>query len=227
MFRSRSNVPKTHSDKGFHDSLAMLREEAAFAKAAPFGGPFAKCVADLRHYLRTGYIPGEPGSDGWAQGLMDRARGNGTRSSRTFAKALVDLDAMTKAAPSRKPARVVSVEVHDPAAEPAAIVRKSFAALQSDPHLTPEQRGQLMLGLSSLADKTFKSQDAARIAKVEAALAMIDRARAAKLSDDADPLIEKIREACRRGETEPGDLLALESRLHEIRRKLEDRHEKE
>jgi hypothetical protein len=141
----------------FKDGLAMLREEEVFAKAAPFGGPFAKCVADLRHYLDTGVIPGEPGSDGWAQNLMDRARG----SSRTFTKALSDLDAMTKAA--KKPARVVSVEARDPAGDAAAVITKSFAALNHDASLNADQRGRLMLGLSSLAGKMFAKSDRAPI----------------------------------------------------------------
>jgi hypothetical protein len=106
-----------------------------------------------------------------------------------------------------------------PAAE---IIAKSFDALMHRGDLSPASRGEIMLRLSGLAGRTFAKADDSRLRKVEAALAMLDRARAAKHSDDADPLIEQIREACRRGEVEPSDILTIESRLRDIHAKLKE-----
>jgi hypothetical protein len=192
----------------------MLREEDRHHM-----GAFDRVVDEL------GEMFAKAEHDRWVAPLAAAARGNPKRTARVYR----ELDEMVKALPQPSAPRIVSIEVHDPAADAAAIVAKSFDALQHDASLTPAARGEIMLRLSSIADKTFAKADDTRLRKVQAALAMVDRARAAKLSDDADPLIEKIREACRRGETEPGDLLALESRLHEIHRKLKEHtgHEKE
>jgi hypothetical protein len=216
-------VGKIRDTSGFYGSLKLLlQEEEAFAKAT---GPFDRCVIDLRDYLDTGRLPGEREADGWAQNLMARARG----TSRTFAKALATLDVMVKALPAASTKRVVSVETRDPSAEPAATVAKSFDALRNDVNLTPAARGELMLGLSSLAGKVFAKAEgvSGRLEQVRSAIALLDRAKAEHHIAEIDPLVEQIREAVRKGETEPSDLLTIESKLHEIRRHLEEHQDVE
>jgi len=199
----------------FQDSLDMLLEEERFAKANA-ASPWECLLTELREtFAKAGVYRPQP------RDVLRVAAVRRTPMSadwrHTFAKAM----------PQPKPARIVSIAVHDPSAEAAAVVTKSFHALNHDSSLTPAARGELMLGLSSLASKTFAKADDSRLRKVEAALALLDRARAAKLGDDADPLIEQIREACKRGEVEPADLLHVEMKLHEIRRQLKDRQDAE
>jgi hypothetical protein len=107
----------------------------------------------------------------------------------------------------------------------ADIVAKSFHALNHDSGLSAEARGQIMLHLSSLAGKvTLAKSDRVgdHLGKVRAALDMLDRARAEHHGAEADDLVEAIREAVKRGETEPSDLFALESRLRDVQEKLKD-----
>ena len=104
-------------------------------------------------------------------------------------------------------------------------VAKAFSALRSDPTLSPAERGELLLGLSSLADRVaFAKSDRVgdHLGKVRAALDMLDRARAEHHGAEVDELVEAIREAVKRGETEPSDLFALESRLRDVQSKLRD-----
>jgi hypothetical protein len=107
----------------------------------------------------------------------------------------------------------------------AAVVVKSFAALNHDSSLSAEARGQIMLHLSSLANKVaFAKSDRVgdHLGKVRAALDMLDRARAEHHGAEVDELVEAIREAVKRGETEPSDLFALESRLRDVHAKLKE-----
>jgi hypothetical protein len=225
----RSDVAKASDRSDFQSSLDLLHEEDL--RRTGFSSDGQAVLVDLERMFKA--LPPwalETAADREAQRLMDMARGTrSSRSSRVFAKALSDLDSMTKA--TEKPARVVSVDVHQPDRRAADIVAKSFDALQHDASLTPAARGEIMLRLSSIADKTFAKSDhgSDHLALCERAIALIDRARAEKHGDEADELFDKIKAAVRRGETEPGDLLALESRLHEIHRKLKEQagHEKE
>jgi phage gp29-like protein len=107
----------------------------------------------------------------------------------------------------------------------ADIVAKSFAALNHESGLSASARGEIMLSLSSLADKVSLAKAdrvTDHLAKVRAALDMLDRAKAEHHIDKIDPLVEQIKDAIARGETEPSDLLTLESKLHEVRRHLEE-----
>jgi len=104
----------------------------------------------------------------------------------------------------------------------AETVTKAFGLLQHGEHLSAADRGRIMISLSETADAVFKADRVAdHLAKVNRAIALIDRARAEKHGADVDELYEQIKAAVKRGEVEPGDLLALESRLHEAKRALE------
>jgi hypothetical protein len=106
----------------------------------------------------------------------------------------------------------------------AETVAKSFALLQHGEHLTPAERGSLMLGLSQTADSVFKADRVAdHLGKCERAIALIDQARAEKHGAEVDELFDKVKAAVKRGECEPGDLIALETRLHEIKRSLQEK----
>jgi hypothetical protein len=200
----------------FKDSLDMLLEEERFAKANA-ASPWECLLAELRTMFAKAGVYGPPPREVLRVASVSRTAMS-TDWRGTFAKAMPK--------PQPKPARIVSIKAH-PSAEAAAVVTKSFHALNHNRSLTPAARGELMLGLSSLASKTFAKPDDSRLRKVDAALALLDRAREAKLGDDADPLIEKIRAACKRGEVEPADLLHVEMKLHEIRRQLKDRQDVE
>jgi hypothetical protein len=107
-----------------------------------------------------------------------------------------------------------------PAAETVA---KAFGLLQHGEHLTPAERGQLMISLSETADAVFKADRVAdHLTKVNRAIAMLERAKAEHHIDKIDPLVEQIKRAVAKGETEPSDLLTLESKLHEVRCHLEE-----
>jgi hypothetical protein len=219
----RSDVSKTNNCSGFRSSFEVLLEDEAarggrgglFAKAEPAAATNLSeegeaVLEDLGRMFRKGL------------GLGPEREALQVTSARRAPMSPEFQDCFAKALPHPKPARVVSIQARERPGDAAEIVAKSFDALQHDPALTPAQRGELMLGLSSVASKTFAKADDSRLRKVEAALAMLDRARAAKLSDDADPIIAKIRQAVKRGECEPADLLHLEMRLHEIHAKLKE-----
>jgi hypothetical protein len=107
----------------------------------------------------------------------------------------------------------------------ADIVAKSFAALNHDSALSASARGEIMLHLSSLADKvTLAKSDRVddHVAKVRGALEMLERLKAEHHADQIDPLVQAIKEAVDRGETEPSDLFVIENRLRDIHEKLKD-----
>lgn len=201
------------------EAEARANGQEMFCKAYPAAalakGAFDKVVEELSELFAKAE------HDRWVAPLAAAARGNPKRTARVYR----ELDEMVKALPQHQPARIVSIEVHDPAAEAAGLVTKSFAALQHDASLTPAARGEIMLRLSSIADHTFaKSEDvSSRLDQVRRAIAVLEHAKAQHHIDKIDPLVEQIKEAARKGETEPGDMLALESRLHEIKRELEKR----
>jgi hypothetical protein len=99
----------------------------------------------------------------------------------------------------------------------AATVAKSFALLRHGDHLTAAERGSLMLAISETADAVFKSERPT-VTKIDAALRLLERAKQRDLSGETDRLVNSLIEAIRRGEVH--DNLALEDRLHEIRRQL-------
>jgi len=221
-------VGKIRDISGFHSSLDMLRqEELAQTGFSADGQAVIRDLETMFKALTPEAIeaPAKRAAQRETQALANRA----TKPVASFTKALRDLAGMTKAATSRKPTRVASIEVRDPAAAPAAIVAKSFDALNHDANLNADQRGRLMLGLSTIAGKVFAKADgvSGRLDQVRAAIALLDRAKAEHKIAEIDPLVEQIREAVRRGETEPSDLLTIESKLHEIRRHLENHLEEQ
>jgi hypothetical protein len=195
---------------GFRSSLDMLREEDRHHR-----GAFDRVVDELSELFAKAE------HDRWVAPLAAAARGNPKRTARVYR----ELDEMVKALPQPSAPRVVSIEVHDPVGGAAGIVAKSFDALRNDASLTPAARGEIMLRLSSIADRTFAKSEgvSARLDQVRRAIAVLEHAKAQHHIDKIDPLVEQIKEAARKGETEPGDLLAIESRLHEIKRELEKR----
>jgi hypothetical protein len=82
-----------------------------------------------------------------ARELTARARGDGSRGQ--FRKALSDLDDMHKALPPKR--RTVILKGAPEPTAGAEVIAKAFAMLQRG-DLRPDQRGELMLRLSSLAD---------------------------------------------------------------------------
>jgi hypothetical protein len=107
----------------------------------------------------------------------------------------------------------------------ADIVAKSFDALLHRGDISPASRGEIMLSLSSLADKVSLAKAdrvTDHLARVRGAIDMLERAKAEHHTDKIDPLVEQIKDAVARGETEPSDLLSLESKLHEVRCHLEE-----
>ena len=138
-----------------------------------------------------------------------------------FAKAASELEIMFKALPKPAPVLKAAVRPYDPQ-RGARIVTKCLDALAHNPNLNAAQRGELMLGLSRAANLFSKSHQQ-NLQKVERALALLKKARAAKIGGpDADFWIAKLEEAVRRGELEPADTLVLEERLNEIRRHLKE-----
>jgi len=99
----------------------------------------------------------------------------------------------------------------------AATVTKAFALLQHGEHLTPAERGSLMISLSETADLVLKSGHPT-VTKIDAALRLLERAKQKHLSGETDRLVTSLIEAIRRGEVH--DNLALEMRLREIRAQL-------
>ena len=106
----------------------------------------------------------------------------------------------------------------------AATVAKSFALLRHGEHLSPAERGSLMLALSETADAVFKSEHPS-VTKIDAALRLLERAKEKHHSAETDRLVNSLIEAIRRGEVH--DNLALESRLREIRAQLTKEQEDE
>ena len=99
----------------------------------------------------------------------------------------------------------------------AETVTKAFGLLQHGEHLSPADRGALMLSLSETADAVFKA-DHPTVTKIDAALRLLERAKQKHLSGETDRLVNSLIEAIRRGEVH--DNLALEMRLREIRARL-------
>jgi hypothetical protein len=100
----------------------------------------------------------------------------------------------------------------------AESVTRAFGLLQhGGEHLSPADRGGLMLSLSETADAVFKSEHPT-LTKIDAALRLLERAKQKHLSGEIDRLVTSLIEAIRRGEVR--DNLALEMRLREIKSQL-------
>jgi hypothetical protein len=211
---------KTRADSDFRSSLAMLEEDAVFAKAAPFGGPFEMAVHDLRHFLDHGVLPEQAETQRWAQGLMNKAKS----PVASFTKALATLDQMTAALPAaahRASANPVRFDRFKRELE-ADLVLKATNALMFNDQLNAAERGSLMLGLSAAHDRAFaKAQraDAHPVAsQIEAIKTALEQARDTR--DLSGPAATYLTEALRhieQGITDQDDRTRLMSLLQQLK----------
>jgi hypothetical protein len=211
---------KTRYDSDFRSSLAMLNEDAVFAKVAPYGGPFEMAVHDLRHFLDHGVLPEQAETQRWAQGLADRA----TKPAPRFAKALRDLGTMVKALPATA-GRIAGIKVTAPAPTEADLVAKAHANLMFNDRLNAAERGALLLGISAAHDRRFaKAQrsDSHPVAgQIEQIKTALETARDTR--DIAGPAAAYLTEALRHienGIVDADDRSRLMSLLQQLRQAL-------
>jgi hypothetical protein len=157
-----------------------------------------------------------------ARALTARARGDGSRGQ--FTKALSALEDMRAALPPKRHT-VILKSAPEPSAG-AEVIAKAFNLLQHG-DLRPDQRGELMLRLSALADGVAARQATfakahPMIGHIDNVIARLDAAHADKHAEIAGPFLEDAEELLASGKLTQSDHSRLTMHLRLIKDRIKD-----